>query len=62
MTEKEQIEHLRDEMFKFRIAVMGISGIASANAVWAKDSSQKKGFRKIERELEKAVNEIKMRP
>lgn len=62
MTEKEQIEHLRDEIFKLSIAVKGISGIASANAVWAKDTSQKEGFKKIESELDKAVEKIKMRP
>jgi|TARA_B100000131_G_scaffold87722_1_gene84576 hypothetical protein len=62
MTDQEQIEHLKDQIFKLRIAVQGISGIASANADWAKDSFERAGFKKIEEKLDQAVEEIKMRP
>ena len=62
MTDQEQIEHLKDQIFKLRIAVQGISGIASANADWAKDSFERAGFKKIERKLDEAVEKIKMRP
>ena len=62
MTDQEQIEHLKDQIFKLRITVQGISGIASANANWAKDSFERAGFKKIEEKLDQAVEEIKMRP
>jgi hypothetical protein len=62
MTDQEHIEHLKDEIFKLRITVQGISGIASANAEWAKDSFERAGFKKIEEKLDQAVEEIKMRP
>ena len=63
MTDQErQIEHLKDQIFKLRITVQGISGIASANASWAKDSFERAGFKKIEEKLDQAVEEIKMRP
>ena len=62
MTDQEQIEHLKDQIFKLRITVQGISGIASANADWAKDSFERAGFKKIEEKLDQAVEEIKIRP
>ena len=63
MTDQEkQIEHLKDQIFKLRITVQGISGTAAANAEWAKDAFQKVGFRNIESKLDEAVAEIKMRP
>tara|TARA_R100001443_G_scaffold16530_2_gene26576 strand:- start:215 stop:406 length:192 start_codon:yes stop_codon:yes gene_type:complete len=63
MTDQEkQIEHLKDQIFKLRMTVQGISGTAAANAEWAKDAFQKEGFKKIERRLDEAVAEIKMRP
>ena len=63
MTDQErQIEPLKDQIFKLRITVQGISGTAAANAEWAKDAFQKEGFKKIERRLDEAVAEIKMRP
>tara|TARA_Y100000356_G_scaffold15775_1_gene11190 strand:+ start:78 stop:269 length:192 start_codon:yes stop_codon:yes gene_type:complete len=63
MTDQEkQIEHLKDQIFKLRITVQGISGTAAANAEWAKDSFEKAGFKKIEQKLDQAVAEIKMRP
>jgi len=62
MTEQEHIEHLKDQIFKLRITVQGISGIASANADWAKDSFERAGFKKIEEKLDQAVEEIKMTP
>ena len=63
MTDQEkQIEHLKDQIFKLRITVQGISGTAAANAEWAKDAFQKEGFKKIERRLDEAVAEIKMSP
>ena len=62
MTEQEHIEHLKDQIFKLRIRVQGISGTAAANAEWAKDSFEKAGFKKIEQKLDEAVEQIKMRP
>ena len=63
MTDQEkQIEHLKDQIFKLRMTVQGISGTAAANAEWAKDAFQKEGFKKIERRLDEAVEQIKMRP
>ena len=63
MTDQEkQIEHLKDQIFKLRITVQGISGTAAANADWAKDSFERAGFKKIEEKLDQAVEEIKMRP
>ena len=62
MTDQEHIEHLKDQIFKLRITVQGISGIASANADWAKDSFERAGFKKIEEKLDQAVEEIKMTP
>ena len=62
MTDQEQIEHLKDQIFKLHMTVQGISGTAAANAEWAKDAFQKEGFKKIERRLDQAVEEIKMRP
>ena len=63
MTDQErQIEHLKDQIFKLRITVQGISGTAAANAEWAKDSFEKAGFKKIEQKLDEAVEQIKMRP
>ena len=63
MTDQEkQIEHLKDQIFKLRITVQGISGTAAANAEWAKDSFEKAGFKKIEQKLDQAVAEIKMHP
>ena len=62
MTEQEHIEHLRDQIFKLRMTMQGISGTAAANAEWAKDAFQKVGFRNIESKLDEAVAEIKMRP
>jgi len=44
------------------MTVQGISGTAAANAEWAKDAFQKEGFKKIERRLDEAVEQIKMRP
>ena len=62
MTDQEQIEHLKDQIFKLRMTVQGISGTAAANSEWAKDAFQKEGFKKIERRLDEAVEQIKMRP
>ena len=63
MTDQEkQIEHLKDQIFKLRITVQGISGTAAANAEWAKDSFEKAGFKKLEQKLDEAVEQIKMRP
>ena len=62
MTEQEHIEHLRDQIFKLRMTMQGISGTAAANAEWAKDAFQKEGFKKIERKLDEAVEEIQMTP
>ena len=62
MTEQEHIAHLRDQIFKLRMTMQGISGTAAANAEWAKDAFQKVGFRNIESKLDEAVAEIKMRP
>ena len=62
MTEQEHIEHLKDEIFKLRIKVQGISGSAAAMAEWAETPRNKSGFKKIERKLDEAEEEIKMTP
>ena len=62
MTDQEYIEYLKDEIFKLRIKVQGISGSAAAMAEWAETPLNKSGFKKIERKLDEAVEEIKMTP
>tara|TARA_R100000734_G_scaffold8604_1_gene6683 strand:+ start:232 stop:420 length:189 start_codon:yes stop_codon:yes gene_type:complete len=60
MTEQEQIDHLKDQIFKLQMVMKGVSGIASAGASWKEGSPfDKQTFKRIERELDEAVEEIK---
>lgn len=63
MTEKEQIEHLKDQIFNLQMVMKGVSGIAAARASFKETSAfNKQTFKRIESQLDEAVNEIKMRP
>lgn len=60
MTEQEQIEHLKDQIFKLQMVMKGVSGIASAGAAWEETSAfNKQTFKRIESQLDEAVKEIK---
>ena len=60
MTEQEQIDHLKDQIFKLQMVMKGASGIAAAGAAWEEGSPfDKQTFKRIERELDEAVEEIK---
>ena len=60
MTEKEQIEHLKDQIFKLQMVMKGVSGIASAGAAWEETSAfNKQTFKRIESQLDEAVKEVK---
>ena len=62
MTDQEQIDHLRDQIFKLRLAVKGVSGIAASGAKWAESSGTQEDFKRIERQLAQACEEITMTP
>ena len=62
MTDQEQIDHLRDQIFKLHLVMRGVSGIAASGAKWAESPNIQENFKQIERQLDKAVEEIKMRP
>ena len=60
MTEQEQIDHLKDQIFKLQMVMKGASGIASAGAAWEETSAfNKQTFKRIETQLDEAVKEIK---
>jgi hypothetical protein len=60
MTEQEQIDHLKDQIFKLQMVMKGASGIASAGAAWKETSAfNKQTFKRIETQLDEAVQEIK---
>ena len=60
MTEQEQIDHLKDQIFKLQMVMKGASGIASAGAAWEETSAfNKQTFKRIENQLDEAVKEIK---
>ena len=62
MTDQEQIDHLRDQIFKLRLAARFASGIAASGAKWAESSNDKGSFKEIERQLDQACEEITMTP
>ena len=53
MTEQEQIDHLRDQIFTLRMTLSGISGSASSSAIWTDDAQAKADFLKIEKNIDK---------
>ena len=60
MTEQEQIDHLKDRIFKLQMVMKGASGIASAGAAWEETSAfNKQTFKRLESQLDEAVKEIK---
>ena len=62
MTEQEQIDHLRDQIFTLRMTLSGISGSASSSAIWTDDAQAKADFLKIEKNIDNALDQIKMTP
>ena len=62
MTEQEQIDHLRDQIFTLRMTLSGISGSSSSSAIWTDDAQAKADFLKIEKNIDKALDQIKMTP
>ena len=48
MTEKEQIEHLKDQIFKLQMVMKGASGIAAAGSSFEETSAfNKQSFKRI---------------
>ena len=63
MTDQEQIDHLKDQIFKLQMVMKGVSGIAAAGSSFEETSDfNKQTFKRIESQLDEAVEEIKMRP
>tara|TARA_R100001082_G_scaffold55381_1_gene30503 strand:- start:814 stop:1011 length:198 start_codon:yes stop_codon:yes gene_type:complete len=63
MTDQEQIDQLKDQIFKLQMVMKGVSGIAAAGAVWQETSAfNKQTFKRIESQLDEAVEEINMTP
>ena len=61
MTEKEQIEHLKDQIFKLQMVMKGVSGIAAARSSFQETSAfNKETFKRIESQLDEAVKEVKL--
>jgi len=61
MTEKEQIEHLKDQIFKLQMVMKGASGIAAAGSSFEETSAfNKQSFKRIESQLDEAVKEVKL--
>ena len=63
MTEQEQIDHLKDQIFKLQMVMKGVSGIAAAGSSFEETSDfNKQTFKRIESQLDEAVQETKIRP
>ena len=63
MTEQQQIDQLKDQIFKLQMVMKGVSGIASAGSSFKETSDfNKQTFKRIESQLDEAVEEIKVRP
>tara|TARA_B100001094_G_scaffold293105_1_gene312746 strand:+ start:674 stop:871 length:198 start_codon:yes stop_codon:yes gene_type:complete len=63
MTEQEKIDQLKDQIFKLQMVMKGAAGIASAGASWEETSAfNKQTFKRIESQLDKAVEQIEMTP
>ncbi len=61
MTEKEQIEHLKDQIFKLQMVMKGVSGIAAARSSFKETSAfNKETFKRIESQLDEAVKEVQL--
>lgn len=61
MTEKEQIEHLKDQIFKLQMVMKGVSGIAAARSSFKETSAfNKETFKRIESQLDEAVKEVQI--
>ncbi len=61
MTEKEQIEHLKDQIFKLQMVMKGVSGIAAARSSFQETSAfNKETFKRIESQLDEAVKEVQI--
>tara|TARA_B100000900_G_scaffold409094_1_gene424410 strand:+ start:2333 stop:2521 length:189 start_codon:yes stop_codon:yes gene_type:complete len=61
MTEKEQIEHLKDQIFKLQMVMKGVSGIAAARSSFQETSAfNKETFKRIESQLDEAVKEVQL--
>tara|TARA_R110002012_G_scaffold263937_1_gene447180 strand:+ start:480 stop:671 length:192 start_codon:yes stop_codon:yes gene_type:complete len=59
MTEQQQIDQLKDQIFKLQMVMKGASGIAAAGAAWQETSAfNKQTFKRIENQLDEAVKEI----
>ena len=59
MTEQQQIDQLKDQIFKLQMVMKGVSGIAAAGAAWQETSAfNKQTFKRIENQLDEAVKEI----
>lgn len=62
MTDQEKIDQLKDQIFKLQMVMKGASGIASAGASSAFSAFDKDAFKKIENQLDEAVEEIQATP
>tara|TARA_A200000159_G_scaffold163370_1_gene189428 strand:- start:2655 stop:2843 length:189 start_codon:yes stop_codon:yes gene_type:complete len=61
MTEQQQIEHLKDQIFKLQMVMKGVSGIAAARSSFKETSAfNKQTFKRIESQLDEAVKEVKL--
>jgi hypothetical protein len=61
MTEKEQIEYLKDQIFKLQMVMKGVSGIAAARSSFKETSAfNKETFKRIESQLDEAVKEVQL--
>ena len=61
MTEQQQIDHLKDQIFKLQMVMKGVSGIASAGSSFEETSAfNKQTFKRIESQLDEAVKEVKL--
>lgn len=62
MTDQEKIDQLKDQIFKLQMVMKGASGIASAGASASIAAFDKQTFKKIENQLDEAVEEIQATP
>lgn len=63
MTDQEKIDQLKDQIFKLQMVMKGASGIAAAGASSQETSAfDKQTFKKIENQLDEAVEEIQATP
>tara|TARA_R100001509_G_scaffold92722_1_gene53591 strand:- start:68 stop:256 length:189 start_codon:yes stop_codon:yes gene_type:complete len=61
MTEQQQIDHLKDQIFKLQMVMKGVSGIAAAGSSFEETSAfNKQTFKRIESQLDEAVKEVKL--